>query len=171
MSLAILFHVLCAQHVSHINISIIMSLRFCCFILGSLEIWCCWVWVVSVLQAEASACNTDTTLTKPHKISNTQRTENKTTDVVTQQHSRKLLMMDILISETSWVHKTWNKIGSDIKLVFPSKSLCLGTVGSVQFEVKGGPRLSGSNEKLGLRGWGRIGAHNYVHFRTHGMLQ
>ena len=30
----------------------------------------------------------------------TQRTENKTTDVVIQQHSRKLLMMDILMSET-----------------------------------------------------------------------
>ena len=33
-------------------------------------------------------------------ISNTQRTENKTTDVVIQQHSRKLVMMDILMSET-----------------------------------------------------------------------
>jgi len=46
------------------------------------------------LQAEA--CNTDTTQTQPHQISNTQRTVNKTTDVVIQQHSRKLLMMDIL---------------------------------------------------------------------------
>ena len=34
------------------------------------------------------------------KSSNTQRTENKTTDVVIHQHSRKLLMMDILMSET-----------------------------------------------------------------------
>jgi len=58
MSLAILFHFLCTQHVS------------------------------------------DTTQTQPHQISNTQRTENKTTDVVIQQHSRKLLMMDILMSET-----------------------------------------------------------------------
>jgi len=47
----------------------------------------------------ASACNTGTTQTHPHQISNTQRTENKTTDVVIQQHSRKLLM-DILMSET-----------------------------------------------------------------------
>ena len=31
---------------------------------------------------------------------NAQRTENKTTDVVIKQHSRKLLMMDILMSET-----------------------------------------------------------------------
>ena len=69
------------------------------------------------LLAEA-ACNTDTTQTQPYQIPNTQRTENKTTDVVIQQHSRKLLMMDILMSETCWVHKTWNKIASDIKLVF-----------------------------------------------------
>ena len=48
----------------------------------------------------ASACNTGTTQTQPHQISNTQRTENKVTDVVIQQHSRKLLMMDILMSET-----------------------------------------------------------------------
>ena len=34
------------------------------------------------------------------KSSNTQRIENKTIDVVIQQHSRKLLMMDILMSET-----------------------------------------------------------------------
>ena len=43
----------------------------------------------------ASACNTDTTQTEPHQISNTQRTENKTANVVIQQHSRKLLMMNI----------------------------------------------------------------------------
>ena len=35
-----------------------------------------------------------------NKSSNTQRTENKTTDVVTHQHSRKLLKIDILMSET-----------------------------------------------------------------------
>ena len=47
-----------------------------------------------------SACNTDTIQSKPHQICNTQRNKNKTTDVVIQQHSRKLLMMDILMSET-----------------------------------------------------------------------
>ena len=71
----------------------------------------------------ASACNTDTTQTQPHQISNTQRAKNKTTNVVIQQHSRKLLMMDILISETCWVHKKWNKIASDIKLVFYSSTI------------------------------------------------
>jgi len=42
--------------------------------------------------------------------------------VVIQQHSRKLLMMDILISETCWAHKKWNKIASDIKLDFYSST-------------------------------------------------
>jgi len=32
--------------------------------------------------------------------SNTQRTENKTTDVAIHQHSRRLLKIDILMSET-----------------------------------------------------------------------
>ena len=56
------------------------------------------VWLV--LSSVRVACNTDTTQTQPHQISNTQRTENKTTHVVIQQQCRKLLMMDILMSET-----------------------------------------------------------------------
>ena len=36
----------------------------------------------------ASACNTDTTQTQPHQISNTQRNKNKTTNVVIQQQSQ-----------------------------------------------------------------------------------
>jgi len=60
MSFAILFHFLCAQYISDINISIIRSLRLCCWITPSvvlfsvrcvLEIWCGWVWAVPVLQA------------------------------------------------------------------------------------------------------------------------
>jgi len=133
MLLAILFHFLCTQHVSDINISIIIrNLRLCCWITTSivlflvrcvLEIWCGWVGAVSVLQAEASACNTDTTQTQPHQISDTHRTKNNTIDVVIQQHSRKFLMMDILMSETCWVYKKWNKIASDIKLVFYSSAI------------------------------------------------
>jgi len=148
MSLAILFHFLCAQHVSDINISIIRSLRLFCWITTLfvlflvrcvLEFRCGWVGVVSVLQAEsfdvvglewypcscASACNTHTTPTQPHRNSNTHRTKNNTTDVVIQQHSRKLLMMDILMSETCWTHKTWNKIASDIKVVFYSTTVTM----------------------------------------------
>jgi len=32
-----------------------------------------------------------------------------TTNVIIQQNSRKLLTMDILMSETCWAHKKWNK--------------------------------------------------------------
>jgi len=53
--------------------------------------------MVSVLQAEA--CNTDTTPTQPHRNFNTHRTKNNTTNVVIQQNGRKLLMMDILMSQ------------------------------------------------------------------------
>ena len=144
MSLAILFHFLCVQHVSDINISIIRSLRLFCWITTLvvlflvrcvLEFWCgfglgwsfgvvsVWVGVVSVLQA--SACNTDTTPNQPHRNSNTHRIKNNTTNSVIQQNSRKLLMMDILMSETCWAHKKWNKIASDIKLVFYSSTITM----------------------------------------------
>ena len=72
---------------------------------------------------EAEACNTDTTPTQPHQNSNTHRTKNNTTNVVIQENSRKLLMMDILMSETCWAHMKWNKIASDIKLVFYSSTI------------------------------------------------
>ena len=125
MSLAILFHFLCAQHVSDINISIFRSLRLCCWFTTSvvlfsvrcvLEIWWGWFWVVLVLQAEAC---------KTNKNSSTQLTENKTTDMVIHQHSRKLLKMDILMSETCWEHKKWNKIASDINLAFHSSTIAM----------------------------------------------
>jgi len=63
MSLAILFHFLCAQHVSGINIAIIRSLWLCYWITTSvvlfsvrsvLEFWCGWLWV---LFCCSSACN------------------------------------------------------------------------------------------------------------------
>ena len=68
------------------------------FVLSSLCVGAL-VWLV-LSGVRASACNTGTTQNQPHQSSNTQRTENRTTDVVIQQHSRKLLMMDILMSET-----------------------------------------------------------------------
>ena len=61
--------------------------------------------------------------TSRNKSSNTQRTENTTSDVVIHQHSRKLLKMDILMSETCWAHNKWNKIASDIKFVFHSSRI------------------------------------------------
>jgi len=73
---------------------------------------------------QASACNTETTPTQPHRISNTHLTKNNTTNVVIQQNSRKLMMMmDILMSETCWAHKKLNKIASDINLVFYSSTV------------------------------------------------
>ena len=105
MSLAILFH-LSAQHVSDINnhqelAAILLNYHIGRIVLGSMcvgvSVWL--VGVVSVLWAEA-ACKTDTTPTQPHRNSNTHRTKNNTTNVVIQQNSHKLLMMDILMSET-----------------------------------------------------------------------
>jgi len=97
-----------------------------CIVLGLLYFWSqgavrlgCYRW------SNASACNTDTIQNQHHQISNTQRTENTTTDVVIQQQSRKLLMIDTLTSETCWAHKMWNKIASDIKLVFCSSILTM----------------------------------------------
>jgi len=68
-------------------------------------------------------CTADTTPTQPHRNSNTHRSKNNTTNVVLQQSSRKLLMMDILMSETCWGYKMWNKIATDIKLVFYSSTM------------------------------------------------
>ena len=73
----------------------------------------------------SEACNTDTTPTQPHRNSNTHRTKNNTTNVVNQQNSRKHLMMDIFMSETCWAHKKWNKIASDIELVFYSSTITM----------------------------------------------
>ena len=126
MSLAILFHFLCVQNVSDINISIIRSLRLFCWITTLivlfllrcvLEFRCGWFGVVSVLQAEAY-----NTSNQPHRNSKTHRSKNNTINMVIQQNSRKLLMMDILMSETFWTHKKWNKIASDVKLVFYSST-------------------------------------------------
>jgi len=119
--LAILFHFLCAQHVSDINISIIRSLRQFCWITTLVVLFLVWC-VLEFRCGWVGACNTDTTPTQPHWNSNTHRTTNNLTNVVIQQNSRKLLMMDILMSETCWAHKKWNKISSDIKLVLYSST-------------------------------------------------
>ena len=42
----------------------------------------------------------DTTLAEPHRTSITQQSKNNTANVLVQQHSRKLLKMDILMHET-----------------------------------------------------------------------
>ena len=115
MSLVILFHLLCAQHVSDINISIFRSLRLCWWVTTSVVLFsvrCVLEFLLRLIFGGVRFAGW-----------NTQRTENKTTDVVTHQHSRRLLKMDILMSETCWAHNKWNKITSDIKLVLHSSTL------------------------------------------------
>ena len=143
MSLAVLFNFLCAQHVSDINISIIRSLRLYHWIATLvvlflircvLEFQCGWVGVVSVLQAYQELA----TILLNYHIGRIVLgsmcvgvsvwlgwSGYNTTNVVIQQNSRKLLMMDILQSETCWAHKKWNKIASDIKLVFYSSTITM----------------------------------------------
>jgi len=56
--------------------------------------------VVSRLSAEASAGSLDTTPAEPHPNSSTKQSKNNTANVVVQQHSHKLLRMDILMPKT-----------------------------------------------------------------------
>ena len=126
-----------AQHVSGVNTSILRSLRLICWVISWVVLlWfdACWCYVVVWLGwcgirvagwSTTSACTADTTPTQSYRISDTHRTKNNTTNVVIQQNSRKLLMMDILMSETCWAHKKWNKIASDIKLVFYSSTVTM----------------------------------------------
>ena len=185
MSLDILFHLLCAQHVSDINISLFRSLRLCWWITTSVVLFCkdgwfsvsvnlrcivvcVWcdvfcrlvvvgrrtlididryllrfviivfvcVWYFSLVVWYLVPTPTNYNKATKHitpKFTTTHRKvslmlkhpslQNKTTDVVIQQHSRKLLMMEILMSEICWAHKKWNKIASDIKLVFHSTTI------------------------------------------------
>ena len=44
---------------------------------------------------------------------------------VDEQHSRRLLKMDTLMSETCCAHNKWNKLASDIKLVFHSSTIAM----------------------------------------------
>ena len=123
MSLAILFHLLCAQHVSDINISIFRSLRLCWRVTTSVFLFS----VLCVLELLLRLIFGGVRFAgwSRRKSSNTQRTENKTTDVVIHQHSRRLLKMDILMSETCWAHNKWNKVASDMKLVFHSSTIAM----------------------------------------------
>ena len=146
MSLAILFHFLCTQHVSDINISIIRSLRLCCCITTS---------VVLFSKDGGQSTSQQTHIIKHHKFTltlNPPSLQNKTTDVVIHQHSRKLLMMDILISETCWVHKKWNKLASDIKLVFYSSIVFMYSKAQYEFWATAPGRIHWVlNTRLGVK--------------------
>ena len=75
-------------HIGHLVLS-----SLCVGVFAAAGIW--WCSFCRLQPAKQTSPNTNR-----NKSSNTQRTENKTTDVVTHQHSRKLLKMDILMSET-----------------------------------------------------------------------
>ena len=79
-------------------------LLICCV----LELGCGSARVVSGLPAEAKLClagSPDTILAEPHSNSNLQQSKNNTPNVAVQQHSRKILRMDISMPETCWVSK------------------------------------------------------------------
>jgi len=80
MSLVILFHLFCAQHVSDINISIIRSLRLFCwnYHIGRIVLGSMYVGSFGVVGLEWYACC---------------------------RVKHKLLMMDILMSETCLARK------------------------------------------------------------------
>ena len=127
MSLAVLFHILCAQHVLDINVSIVRSLRLFCWITTLVVCsWfdVCWCFgAVGLGWGGIRVAGWSGLLHRYHpnptakKLQHTLNQEH-TTNVVIQQHNRKLLVMDILMSETCWARRKWNKISSDIKLVF-----------------------------------------------------
>ena len=64
--------------------------------------------VVSGLPAEVAGIP-DTTLAEPHPNSNTQQSKKNTANVLVQQHSRKLLKMDISMPEICWISKKQSK--------------------------------------------------------------
>ena len=103
-----------------------MNYHICRLVLSSLCVGvfaAAGIWWCSFCRLQPANANTPPNTSRNNKRSNTLWTENKTTDVVIYQHSRKLLKMDILMSETCWAHNKWNKIANDIKLLFHSSTI------------------------------------------------
>ena len=93
MSLAILFRLLCAQHVSDINISIFRSLRLC---------W----WITTSVVLFSVPCVLELLLRLVFG-------------------GVRFAGWSLQMSETCWAHNKWNKIASDIKLVFHSSTIAM----------------------------------------------
>ena len=77
----------------HIGRLVLSSL--CVAVFVAADIW----WLVAEAKVVLQPAKRTPPNISRNKNCNTQRTENKTTDVVIHQHSRKLLKMDILMSE------------------------------------------------------------------------
>ena len=107
MSPAILFHFLCAQHVSDINISIIRSLRLCCSF--------CRLKPANEHHPKPAAPNLQHTTNweQDDGCGNSTTQSQAPDDGYTN------------VRNMCWAHKKWNKIASDIKLVFHSSTIYL----------------------------------------------
>jgi len=101
-----------------------VALPHWCIVLGSMcvgvSVWLGWSGIhVAGCFSLPHGYRSNPTTPKLQHTSN----QEQYTNVVMQQNSRKLLMMDILMSETCWAHKKWSKIASDIKLYFYSSTI------------------------------------------------
>ena len=94
-------------------------------VLGSMcvgvAVWLGWSGIRVAGWSVQHGYNSNPATPKPQHTSN----QEQSTNVVIEENSRKLLMMDILMSETCWAHKKWNKIANDIKLVFYSSCITM----------------------------------------------
>ena len=103
----------------------LFKLNYCWRMKDQLDVTCYFISLLMCSTTKRQNTSHQTHTTIHHKFTltlNHPSLQNKTTDVVIHQHNRKLLMMDILMSETCWAHKKWNKIASDMKLVFHSST-------------------------------------------------
>ena len=109
-----IYYLIFAQHVSNINMSIFRSLRLY-WRFTSIALFCdrCvlgfaanGVWKCPFCRFNLQNGHFQTSFAANP---NTQRSQNKATDVVNRQYSRRLLKMDILMFETCWANIKCNK--------------------------------------------------------------
>jgi len=89
------------------------TLHVSCINKSTFRSWQLWCWTATLPTEEqlscASAGSPYSNLAELHPNSDTQQFKNNTANVEFQQHSCKLLKMDILMPETYWVSKKWSK--------------------------------------------------------------
>jgi len=123
MLFAILFHFLCVQRVSDINISPHWSYCSCfdvCWSFGVVGLeWypCCRLQTATRIPLQPNHTETST-----HIETRTIRPMWWFNRIVASSWWR---IYYVLMSETPWAHKKWNKIANDIKLVFYSSTITM----------------------------------------------